>query len=185
MSIKAGDFKTGLTIIVDGDPWVVLDFMHVKPGKGSAYLSTKMRNLKTGNTLERNFNANTEFEAAPIEKKIVNFSYSVDDIYTFMDNETYDTYDLTEDQIGDKKYYIVDGLEVSLVMYQGAVIDISLPATVNMVVTETTPALKGVPSTQTKNATTETGLNLRVPQFIEQGETIAVSTADGKYSSRA
>ena len=102
-----------------------------------------------------------------------------------MDNETYDTYDLTEDQIGDKKYYIVDGLEVSLVMYQGAVIDISLPATVNMVVTETTPALKGVPSTQTKNATTETGLNLRVPQFIEQGETIAVSTADGKYSSRA
>ena len=74
MSIKAGDFKTGLTIIVDGDPWVVLDFMHVKPGKGSAYLSTKMRNLKTGNTLERNFNANTEFEAAPIEKKIVNFS---------------------------------------------------------------------------------------------------------------
>ena len=88
MAIEAGDFKTGLTIIVDGDPWQVLDFQHVKPGKGAAILKTKMKNLKTGSTQERNFNASTKFEAAPIEKKIVNFSYSVDNVYTFMDMET-------------------------------------------------------------------------------------------------
>ena len=119
MAIEAGDFKTGLTIIVDGDPWQVLDFQHVKPGKGAAILKTKMKNLKTGSTQERNFNASTKFEAAPIEKKIVNFSYSVDNVYTFMDMETFETYELTEEQIGFNKYFIVDGLEVSLVMFEG------------------------------------------------------------------
>ena len=185
MAIEAGDFKTGLTIIVDGDPWVVLDFQHVKPGKGAAILKTKMKNLKTGSTQERNFNASTKFDAAPIEKRIVNFSYSVDNIYSFMDMETFETFDLTEDQIGDNKYYIVDGLEVSLVMFEGNILTVNVPATVNLTVEETSPAIKGAPSTQTKDATTETGLTLRVPQFIEPGEKIAVSTADGKYSGRA
>jgi elongation factor P len=185
MAIEAGDFKTGLTIIVDGDPWQVLDFQHVKPGKGAAILKTKMKNLKTGSTQERNFNASTKFEAAAIEKKIVNFSYSVDNVYTFMDMDTYETYELTADQIGDNKYYIVDNLEVTLIMFEGAVLTVSVPATVNLEVVETSPAIKGAPSTQTKDATTDTGLTLRVPQFIEQGEMIAVSTADGKYSGRA
>ncbi|MBR3348901.1 MAG: elongation factor P [Solobacterium sp.] len=185
MAIEAGDFRIGLTIIVDGDPWQVLDFQHVKPGKGAAILKTKMKNLKTGSTQERNFNASTKFEAAPIEKKIVNFSYMVDGIYTFMDMETFETYELTEEQIGFNKYFIVDGLEVSLVMFEGNVLTVSLPATVNLTVAEIAPAIKGAPSTQTKDATTDTGLTLRVPQFIDQGEQIAVSTADGKYSGRA
>ncbi|MBQ1477730.1 MAG: elongation factor P [Erysipelotrichaceae bacterium] len=185
MAIEAGDFKTGLTLIVDGDPWVVLDFQHVKPGKGAAILRTKMKNLKTGVTQERNFNANVKFEAANIEKRNVNFSYEVDGTYTFMDMTTFDTYDLTAQQIGDNKYYITDGLEVQLVLFEGAVLTVSVPAAVNLTVTETTPAVKGAPSTQLKDATTETGLTLRVPQFIEQGEVIIVTTADGKYSSRA
>ena len=185
MAIEAGEFKTGLTLIVDGDPWQVLDFQHVKPGKGAAILRTKMKNLKTGATQERNFNASTKFEAAMIEKKKVNFSYMVDSTYSFMDMETYETYDLSEDQIGFNKYFMVDGLEVNLMMFEGAVLTVSVPATVDLVIAETSPAIKGAPSTQTKDAVTDTGLTLRVPQFIEQGETISVSTADGKYSGRA
>ena len=185
MAIEAGDFKTGLTLIVDGDPWQVLDFQHVKPGKGAAILRTKMKNLKTGATQERNFSASVKFEQANIDKKNVNFSYASDNIYYFMDNETYEMYELTEDQIGFNKYFIVDGLAVNLMMFEGQVLTISVPATVELTVAETSPAIKGAPSTQTKDAVTDTGLSLRVPQFIEQGEKIIVSTADGKYSSRA
>ena len=185
MAIEAGDFKTGLTLIVDNDPWIVLDFQHVKPGKGAAILRTKMRNLKTGVTQERNFNANVKFEAANIEKKNVNFSYEADGMYSFMDMETFDTYDLSADAIGDNKYYITDGLEVQLVLFEGEVLTVSVPSTVKLTIAETTPAVKGAPSTQLKDATTETGLTLRVPQFIEQGEVVLVTTADGKYSSRA
>ena len=185
MAIESGDFKTGLTVLVDGDPCVVLDFMHVKPGKGAAILRTKMKNLSTGNTFERNFNAGTKFEAAPIERKIVQYSYSADDIYYFMDMETYETYEVRSDQVGDNKYYLSDMLNVSLMFYNGTLLSISVPDKVELTVVETTPAIKGAPSTQTKDATTDTGLTLRVPQFIEQGEKIIVSTVDGSYSSRA
>ena len=185
MAIESGDFKTGLTLIVDGDPWVVLDFQHVKPGKGAAILRTKMKNLRNGNTMERNFNASTKFEAATIDKKTVTYSYMADNTYYFMDMNTFETYELSEEQMGFNKYFVVDNLEVSLMMYEGQVLTVSLPATVDLIITETSPAIKGAPSTQTKDALTETGLTLRVPQFIEQGEKISVSTADGKYSGRA
>ena len=185
MAIEASDFKTGLTVMVDGDPWVVIEFMHVKPGKGAAILKTKMKNLKTGNTLERNFNASTKFDAANIEKKKVTFSYVDGETYYFMDQETFDTYELSEDQIGFNKYFILEGSEIMLCFFEGNVLSISVADKVELVVSETTPAIPGAPSTQTKDATTETGLVLRVPQFIEQGEKIIVSTADGKYTSRA
>ena len=185
MAIEAGDFKTGLTVMVDGDPWVVIEFMHVKPGKGAAILKTKMKNLKTGSTQERNFNASTKFEPATIEKKKATFSYESDGTYYFMDQETYDTYEISAEHIGDNKYFILDGMEISLMFFEGNVLDISVPDKVELTVVETTPAIPGAPSTQTKDATTNTGLVLRVPQFIEQGEAILVSTADGKYASRA
>lgn len=185
MAIEAGDFKTGLTVMVDGDPWQVLEFMHVKPGKGAAILKTKMKNLKTGSTQERNFNASTKFEAATIEKKKATYSYESDGTYYFMDQETYDTYELSQEQIGFNKYFILEGSEISLVFFEGNVLDISVPDKVELTVTETSPAMPGAPSTQTKDAVTETGLSLRVPQFIEQGEKILVSTIDGKYASRA
>ena len=185
MAIEAGDFKTGLTVMVDGDPWVVIDFMHVKPGKGAAILKTKMKNLKTGSTQERNFNASTKFDAATIEKKKATYSYSSDDVYYFMDQETYDTYELQADQIADNKFYLLEGMEISLMFFEGNVLSVSVPDKVELTVTETTPAVPGAPSTQTKDATVETGLTLRVPQFINQGEKIVVSTIDGKYASRA
>ena len=185
MAIEAGDFRTGLTLIVDGDPWVVLDFQHVKPGKGAAILKTKMKNLKTGSTQERNFNANTKFEPATVERKSAQYSYESDDTYYFMDMETYETYELSAEQIGFNKYFLTDSLEVSLNFFDGLLLDISVPDKVELVVVETTPGVKGAPTTQTKDAVTNTGLSLRVPQFIEEGETILVTSADGKYSSRA
>jgi elongation factor P len=185
MAIEAGDFRTGLTVMVDGDPWVVVEFMHVKPGKGAAILKTKMKNLRTGSTQERNFNASTKFEPAMIEKKAVNYSYQSGSTYSFMDMETFETYDLDESKIGDGKYYLIEGMECNLMIFEGEVLNIDLPDKVELTVVETTPAIKGTPSTQTKDAVTDTGLTLRVPQFIEQGEKIIVTTADGKYSSRA
>ena len=185
MAIEAGDFKTGLTVMVDGDPWVVLDFQHVKPGKGAAILKTKMKNLKTGSTQERNFNASTKFEAAQIERKQVQYSYEADNTYYFMDMETFETYELSEEKVGFSKYFLIEGMNVTLMFFDGSVLDVSLPDKVELTVAETSPATKGAPSTQTTDATTDTGLTLRVPQFVEQGEKILVSTADGKYSSRA
>ena len=143
MAIAAGDFRTGLTLIVDGDPWVVLDFQHVKPGKGAAILKTKMKNLKTGSTQDRNFNASTKFEAANIEKKTAQYSY------------------------------------------EGDLLSVSIPEKVELTVAKTDPAIKGAPSNQTKDAVTNTGLTLRVPQFIEEGEEIVVFSSDGKYAGRA
>lgn len=185
MAIEAGDFKTGLTVIVDGDPWVVLDFMHVKPGKGAAILKTKMKNLKTGSTQERNFNANTKFEAANIEKKTAQFSYESDGVYYFMDQETYDTYELDSTHMGDNKYYIIDGMEVVLMFFEGQLLSVSMPDRVELTIVKTSPAVKGAPSNQTKDGTTDTGLTLRIPQFIDEGEKVLVSTADGKYVGRA
>ena len=185
MAIEAGDFKTGLTVMVDGDPWQVLDFMHVKPGKGAAILKTKMKNLKTGSTQERNFNANTKFEAAIIEKKEAQYSYESGGVYYFMDNETYDMYELDEAQVGFNKNFLTEGMNVGLVFFEGECLTISLTGKVEVTIVETTPAIKGAPSTQSKDAVTDTGLTIRVPQFIAQGEKVLVNTEDGKYAGRA
>ena len=185
MAISAGDFRTGLTLIVDGDPCQVLDFQHVKPGKGAAILKTKMRTLKTGSIQERNFNASTKFEPANISRRDAQYSYEADSTYYFMDLETYDSYELTADQIGENKYYIIEGSTVSLMFFEGTLLSLSVPEKVELTIAETDPAIKGAPSTQTKDAVTETGLSLRVPQFIEPGEKIVVFSTDGKYAGRA
>ena len=185
MAISAGDFRTGLTIIVDGDPWQVLDFQHVKPGKGAAILKTKMRNLKTGATQERNFNANIKFEQANIQKKECQYSYFSDDTYYFMDMETYDTYELSEDHVGFNKYFLIEGETYNLVFFESMLLSVAMPEKAILTIAETDPAISGAPSNQTKDALTDTGLALRVPQFIGQGEKVIVSTADGKYEGRA
>ena len=159
--------------------------MHVKPGKGAAILKTKMKNLKTGSTQERNFNANTKFEAAIIEKKEAQYSYESGGVYYFMDNETYDMYELDEAQVGFNKNFLTEGMNVGLVFFEGECLTISLPGKVEVTIVETTPAIKGAPSTQSKDAVTDTGLTIRVPQFIAQGEKVLVNTEDGKYAGRA
>ena len=186
MAISAGDFRTGLTLIIDGDPCQVLDFQHVKPGKGAAILKTKMRNLKTGAIQEKNFNASTKFDQANISKKAAQFSYEADNTFYFMDMETYDTYELSEEQVGYNKYFIVEGTEVYLVFFEGLLLNVSVSEKVELTIVETDPAIKrGHHLTKQKTLKTETGLTLRVPQFIEQGEKIVVFSADGKYAGRA
>ncbi|BBH25297.1 elongation factor P [Intestinibaculum porci] len=185
MAILAGDFRTGLTLTIDGDPWVVLDFQHVKPGKGAAILKTKMKNLKTGATQERNFNASTKFEPATIVKKVASYSYAADGTYYFMDTETYDMYELSEEQVGFTKYFLTEGMEVNLLFFEGDLLTLSVPEKVEVTIAETAPAIKGAPSNQTKDAVTDTGLKILVPQFIAEGEKVVVYTADGKYAGRA
>ena len=185
MAIEAGDFRTGLTLLIDGDPWIVLDFMHVKPGKGAAILKTKMKNLRTGSTQERNFNANVKFDAAEIIRKQVQYSYSTGTEFVFMDMESFEQYELGEDKIGDNKYFLIEGMDVSIVFFEGKILDIVLPDKVEMEIAETAPAVANASATAQKDAVTNTGLKIRVPMFIKEGEHILVSTADGKYSSRA
>ena len=183
--INAQDIKIGTAIRMDFKLFFCIEFLHVKPGKGAAILKTKMKNLKTGSTQDRNFNASTKFEAANIEKKTAQYSYEADSTYYFMDMETYDTYELSEEQIGFNKYFIVEGREASLMFFEGDLLSVSIPEKVELTVAKTDPAIKGAPSNQTKDAVTNTGLTLRVPQFIEEGEEIVVFSSDGKYAGRA
>ena len=185
MEIEAGDFKTGLTLIIEGKLYVVLDFMHVKPGKGAAILKTKLKDLRTGTVLERNFNTNTKFEQAHIETKPVQYSYESGDTYYFMDMATFETYELPAESVGNNKYYILEGMEINLRFFEDEVLGMVLPDKVELVIAETTPATPGASSTSTKDATLETGLRIRVPQFIKEGEKVIISTLDGSYCGRA
>ena len=185
MAIEAGDFKTGLTLLIDGEIWQVLDFQHVKPGKGAAILRTKMKNLRNGSVLERNFNTNTKFETAMVDKREVQYSYASGDTYSFMDMETYESYDLNKDQIGDGIGYLIEGSNIFIKLFEGEIIGVELPEKVTLQVTETTEAVSGAKSTDQKDAVLETGIMVKVPMFIKNGEKIVVNTNDGKYSGRA
>lgn len=186
MSIEAGDFRTGLTLLIDGNIYQVLDFMHVKPGKGAAILKTKLRNLRTGSILERNFNTTTKFEQAIIEKKEVQFSYVDGDTYNFMDSETYEMYEIDKSIIGFAKNFLVEGNTVIIKFFESEVLGLDLPSTVTLTVTETTGAVAGnTASTATKDAKVETGLVVKVPLFIKEGDKIIIFTDDGKYNGRA
>lgn len=184
-SIEASGVHNGVTLMIDGKLYVVLWFMNVKPGKGAAILKTRLKDLRTGNIVERNFSTNERFELANIQRKVVQYSYESGGTYYFMDQETFDTYELSAEIIGDQKYYLLDGMELKLSFYGDEVLDVVLPDKVDLVVVETTPAVPGASSTSTKDAVTNTGLRLRVPQFIKQDETITVSTIDGSYCGRA
>lgn len=186
MAIESGDFKTGLTLLIDGNIWQVLDFMHVKPGKGAAILKTKMKNLRTGSIMERNFNPNTKFEQAIINKKEVQYSYSADDVYYFMDMETYDTYELSAETVGFAKNFLVEGSTINVKFFESEVLCLDLPEKIDLEVTVCDDAVPGNTATNaTKDATLETGLTVKVPLFIKQGDKVTVSTSDGKYCGRA
>ena len=186
MMIDASEIKNGLTLLIEGNIYQVVEFLHVKPGKGAAILKTKLKNLRTSNTLERTFNANTKFETAMITKRTVQYSYNAGDTYSFMDMETYETYDLSEEQVGYNKNFLIEGMEVIIAMYESELLGLNLPDKVELTVTQTDPAVRGnTVNNALKDAYVETGLMVKVPLFIEEGEKILVSTSDGKYSSRA
>ena len=184
--INVNDIKNGVTIMIEGQIYQVVEFLHVKPGKGSAFMKTKLRNLRTGGIVEKTFNTNVKFEKANINKQNVQYLYNTGDTYFFMNMDNYEQLELSADQIGDNKNYLIENMSVYVILYEGELLGIDLPDKVELEVIETEPAVKGNTATNaTKDAKLETGLVVRVPLFIEQGEKILVTTADGKYSSRA
>ena len=180
------DIKNGITFLLEGNIYQVVEFLHVKPGKGSAFMKTKLKNLRTGGTVERTFNTNVKFEKANIEKSNDQYLYITGDVYNFMNMETYEQLELSAEQLGDDKNYLIENMTVMVSFFQGELLGVILPDKIEMTVVATEPAVKGnTTNNATKDATVETGMNVRVPLFIEQGEKIIVSTADGKYVSRA
>ena len=184
--INVNDIKNGVTIIIDGQIYQVVEFLHVKPGKGSAFMKTKLRNLRTGGIVEKTFNTNVKFEKANINKQNVQYLYNTGDTYFFMNMDNYEQLELSASQVGDNKNYLIENMNVYVILYEGELLGIDLPDKVELVVTHTEPAVKGnTTNNALKDAEVETGLMVRVPLFIEEGETIIVSTSDGKYVSRA
>ena len=183
--INVNDFKTGVTIMYEGNLYQVLEFQHVKPGKGAAIVKTKLKNLRTGSIVEQTFNSGIKVPTAHINKTKMQFLYSTGDSYSFMNMETYEQVDVDIKQIENEAKFLKEGLEVTLFFYENELLGIELPEKIDYVITETEPAVKGNTATNaTKDATLETGMTVRVPLFIEQGEEIIVSTKDGKYVSR-
>ena len=183
--INVNDIKNGMTLIIEGNIYQVVEFLHVKPGKGSAFMKTKLKNMRTGGIVERTFNTNVKFEKANISRTNVQYLYNTGDTYYFMNMETYEQVELTADQLGDDKNYLIENLPVDIVQFEGELLGIVLPDKIEFTVTQTEPAVKGnTTNNALKDAYVETGLLVRVPLFIEQGEKILVTTADGIYSSR-
>lgn len=183
--ITTADFKTGMTILYNNNIFQIIDFQHVKPGKGQAFVKTKLRNLRTGATTDYSFNAGEKLEQALIEKRKMQFLYSGDD-YCFMDMETYDQVEIPADRLKWESKFLLEGMTIEIVFYQSEILGINLPEKIALEVTEASPAVAGNTATNAmKEVTLETGLVVKVPMFIEQGEKIIVTTWDGKYSSRA
>ena len=183
---NVNDIKNGMTIMIEGQIYQVVEFLHVKPGKGSAFMKTKLRNMRTGGIVEKTFNTNVKFERANINKQNVQYLYNTGDTYFFMNMDNYEQLELSADQIGDNKNYLIENMNVYVILYEGELLGIDLPDKVEFTVVETEPAVRGnTTNNALKDVTVETGLVVKVPMFIEQGEKILVTTADGKYSSRA
>lgn len=183
--INVNDFKTGVTITLDGAIYQVLEFQHVKPGKGAAIVKAKLKNLRTGSIVENTFNAGIKVETAHIDKQKMQFLYSDGDKYNFMDMETYEQIELDKSQIEYEAKFLKENLEIYITFYKGEMLGLELPDKVVMTITHTEPAVKGNTTTNAlKDAIVETGLLVKVPLFINEGEEIIVSTSDGKYVSR-
>ncbi|MGX0562273.1 elongation factor P [Staphylococcus schleiferi] len=184
--ISVNDFKTGLTISVDNGIWKVLEFQHVKPGKGSAFVRSKLRNLRTGAIQEKTFRAGEKVEPAMIENRRMQYLYADGDNHVFMDNETFEQTELTAQYLEHELKFLVANMDVQIQTYEGETIGVELPKTVELRVTETEPGIKGDTATgATKSATVETGYSLNVPLFVNEGDVLVINTTDGSYVSRA
>ena len=186
MNISINDIKNGMTIIVDGKLCMIEDFQHVKPGKGSAFMRMKLRNLRTGALVENTYNTNITVERARVDRLPMSYLYANGDEYVFMNNETYDQMEIPGEKLKEQLKFLKEGMEVQIVTYEGEILGINLPYKVEYEVTETTEAVKGnTTNNAQKDATIETGYVVKVPLFIQQGEKILITTEDGKYAGRA
>ncbi|WP_066365720.1 elongation factor P [Neobacillus fumarioli] len=184
--ISVNDFRTGLTIEVDGSIWRVIDFQHVKPGKGAAFVRSKLRNLRTGAIQEKTFRAGEKVEKAQIDNRKMQYLYASGDQHVFMDMESYEQVELPASSIEHELKFLKENMEVYIVMFQGETLGVELPNTVELEVVETEPGIKGdTASGGSKPATLETGLVVQVPFFVNQGDKLIINTTDGTYVSRA
>ena len=183
--ISSNDFRTGITIIVDGQLWQVVDFQHVKPGKGSAFVRTRLKNVVRGNVLEKTFRAGEMLERAIVETREMQYLYGSGDDYHFMDNTTYEQIHLGHDMLGDSVDLLKEGMVINVQFYDGKVIAAELPNHVELKVVETDPGFRGDTATNVqKPAKLETGAVLNVPLFINPGDTVRIDTRERKYISR-
>ncbi len=184
--VSSNDFKNGMSIKYDGHIYLIMEFMHVKPGKGGAFVRTKLRDMRSGTVIDYTFNAAEKVERAIIDKVKMQFLYDSGTHYVFMDNDTYEQVEVDKAQLENEMKYLVEGMEVEIVYCEGEILGINLPDKVTLKVTQCDPAVKGDTKTNAlKDAYVETGLLVKVPMFIEEGESIIVSTLTGKYDSRA
>ncbi len=184
--ISVNDFRTGLTVEVDGGIWRVMDFQHVKPGKGAAFVRSKLRNLRTGALQEKTFRAGEKVAKAQIDNASMQYLYANSDMHVFMDNDSYEQIELPASQIEYELKFLKENMDVQIMMYQTEVLGVELPNTVKLKVTETEPGIKGDTSSGgTKTAVVETGLSVNVPFFINEGDVLIINTTDSNYVSRA
>ena len=184
--ISAGDFRNGITFEMDGNVVQVIEFQHVKPGKGAAFVRTKYKNVITGAVVERSFNPTDKYPTAYIERKDMQYLYSDGDLYYFMDMETYEQQPIDKSKLGPAFQFVKENMEVKVLSYKGNVFGVEPPNFVELEVTETDPGFKGDTATNaTKPATLETGAEIKVTLFINQGDMIRIDTRTGEYMERA
>ena len=184
--INVNDLKVGMTIMYENNIYSVMDTQHVKPGKGAAFVQAKLKNLRSGAIIENRFNSSDKVEPARIDKKPMQYLYQLNDVYYFMDMNTYEQVEISKSQIGDDADLLKENLEVDIMFFEGEMLGMNLPDKIALKVVHTEPAVKGnTTSSAMKDATLETGKVIKVPLFIEEGEELLISSKDGKYVSRA
>ena len=184
--ISAGDFKNGLTLEIDGQVMQIVEFQHVKPGKGAAFVRAKMRNLATGAVVERTFNAGERLPNATIDRRAMQYLYQEGDSYVFMDNETYEQLELSKEQLGNGINFLKENMDVKVTSFEGRILGVELPNTVELVVVETEPGIRGDTATGgNKPAKMDTGYVVKVPLFINEGDHLLIDTRSGEYIQRA
>jgi elongation factor P len=184
--VSAGDFRKGITIEIDGQVWVIVDFQHVKPGKGAAFVRTKMKNVMQGNVLEKTFNPTEKFENAHVDKKDMQYLYNDGELYYFMDNESYEQLPLNKEKVEDAMNFVKENMTVTIKFFKGEAFSVEPPNFVELLIAETEPGFKGDTATAgNKPAILETGYKIMVPLFINEGDLIRVDTRTGEYMERA
>ena len=184
--ISVNDLKNGLTLELDNGLWSVVEFLHVKPGKGAAFVRTKLKNVESGNVIEKTFRAGEKVAKAMLNRREMQYLYNTGDAFVFMDGETYEQIEIPAENLEWEKNFLKESATATIRSFEGEVLGVQLPDKVTLQITEAEAAVKGDTATgATKNAVLETGFQIKVPLFIDEGEMVVISTAEGKYSGRA
>jgi elongation factor P len=183
--ISTTDFRNGVKIEVDGEPYVIVEFQHVKPGKGGAFVKTRIKSLKTGNVLDKNFRSGEQFREPDILEREAQYLYASGNEYYFMDTKSYEQFFISSEQLGESKSFLKENMVVQIVFYQGKPLSVELPMFVELKIVETDPGFRGDTATGgAKQATIETGATIKVPLYIEEGEVIKIDTRTGTFVER-